>query len=75
MIRVHEALGLTYDKILISSLPVIEAMMQEYAYICNERNKAMKKGDDDGEWIEMPDWDDPTKTVRIRRVNDIQPEK
>ena len=49
MIRVHEALGLTYDKILISSLPVIEAMMQEYAYICNERNKAMKKGDDDGE--------------------------
>lgn len=72
LIRVYEALGLTYDKVLTCSFPAIEAMMQEYAYICNERNKAMKHGDEDGgEWIELPDWDNPTKMVRIRKVDDV----
>ncbi|WP_042373670.1 hypothetical protein [Bacteroides neonati] len=56
----HEALGLTYMQILDSGVAVIETMMQEYAYICHERNKAMKGEDSDsteGDWIEIPDFD------------------
>lgn len=44
-------------------------MMQEYAYICNERNKAMEPDDlgdtADNDWITMPDFD-TSETRRIR---------
>ena len=58
---VHEALGLTYMQILDSGMAVIDTMMQEYAYICHERNKSMKGEDSDsdsgGDWIEVPDFE------------------
>lgn len=54
-----ECLNLTYTETLESSYTLIETMMQEYAYICNERNRTSKGEDDDedGEWITMPDFE------------------
>ncbi|WP_147401799.1 hypothetical protein [Bacteroides sp. AF16-49] len=69
LVVVSEALGLTYKQVLDSSYSIIETMMQEYAYICNERNKAMEPDDlgdtADNDWITMPDFD-TGETRRIR---------
>ena len=73
LVNVHESLGLDYEKILDSSMAIIEAMLQESNYINNERNKALKKGGDgeDFEWVELPSFDDPTKTIRYKKYYDI----
>lgn len=71
---VHEALGLPYDKVLNCSIALIESMMQEFAYITNERNKAMRNEDSedsDYEWVELPSFDDPSKTIRMKKYHDI----
>lgn len=63
---IHEALGLTFSQILDSSYTLIEAMMQEYAYICNERNRRIK-GEEVGpgeEWITFPDFE----TGKMKRI-------
>lgn len=54
-----ECLNLTYSETLESSYTLVETMMQEYAYICNERNRASKGEDDndENEWITMPDFE------------------
>lgn len=70
----HESLGLTYRQTLESSYSLIEAMMQEYASIMKERNTT---ADEDGvegvdyEWVELPSFDDPGKTIRMKKFNDI----
>lgn len=75
LVSVRESLGLTYEQALDSSVALIETMLQEYAYICNERNKAAQSGTDEGgedyEWVELPSWDDPTKTIRMKKYSDI----
>lgn len=48
--------------------------MQEYASIMRERNR---ESDEDGtegidyEWVELPSFDNPTQTVRMKRYYDI----
>jgi len=73
-VNVHESLGLDYEQTLNSSMSVIEAMLQESSYVNNERNKALKKDEDNGEdfeWVELPSFDDPTKTIRYKKYYDI----
>jgi hypothetical protein len=47
-------------------------MLQEFIYIQKERKRAMKTGtDEDGEdyeWVELPSFDDPTKTKIISKL-------
>lgn len=76
LIIAREALGLTFSEALNSSYATVEVLMQEYAYLCNERNKAIK--DEDGEvegkdyeWVELPSWDDPAKTTRMKKYKDV----
>lgn len=71
LVNVHEALGLTYEETLNSSYALIQSMLAEYWYVWNERNK---DEDESGEfeWVELPDWDDPTKTNRVKKYKDIQ---
>ena len=74
LVNVHESLGLDYEQTLNSSMAVIEAMLQESSYVNNERNKALKKDEDNGEdfeWVELPSFDDPTKTIRYKKYYDI----
>jgi hypothetical protein len=67
-------LGLTYWQTLDSSYSLIEVMMQEYSSIMRERSRT---SDEDGiegvdyEWVELPSFDDPDKTVRMKRFYDI----
>lgn len=49
--------------------------MHEYSLIMKDR---YKKTDEDGdvegvdyEWVELPSFDDPTKTVRMKKYQDI----
>ena len=49
--------------------------MQEYAYICIERNKSKDENGEmegeDYEWIELPSFDDPTQMIRMKKYDDI----
>lgn len=63
-------------QILDSSYPLVETLMQEYAYITIERNRATQ--DENGEiegkdydWVELPSFDDPSQMVRTKRYYDI----
>ena len=74
LVNVQEALGLTHEQTLDSSFTLIQAMLSEYFYLWNERNKEIKTDEDEGEefeWVELPDWDDPSKTNRIKKYKDI----
>ena len=74
LVIVREALGLTYNQALESSYSLIEAMMQEYAIIMRERSLT---SDEDGvegvdyEWVELPSFDNPGETIRMKRYYDI----
>lgn len=55
-------MGYTHQQTLDSSYVLIESMLQEYAYLCSERNR-MIRGEDDGDedygeytWVELPDF-------------------
>ncbi len=75
LVSVHESLGLTYEQALDSSFALIESMLQEYIYIQREKSKALHKGSDEGgenfEWVELPSFDDPTKTIKYKKYYDI----
>nr|DAZ05537.1 MAG TPA: hypothetical protein [Caudoviricetes sp.] len=50
-------------------------MMQEYASVMKERNRTP---DEDGEiegvdyeWVELPSFEDPNKTIRMKQYHDI----
>nr|DAQ41655.1 MAG TPA: hypothetical protein [Caudoviricetes sp.] len=49
-------------------------MMQEYAIIMRERSIT---SDEDGvegvnyEWVELPSFDDPTQTIRMKKFHDV----
>lgn len=72
LVNVHEALGLKPDEVLDMSLTLIHSMLAEYSYMWRERNKEDAE-DENGEfeWIEMPDWNDPSKTVRMKKYSDV----
>lgn len=75
LVIVHESLGLTYRETLDGSYSLIEVMMQEYTMIMRKRNAT---SDEDGvegvdyEWVELPSFDDPSKTIRMKRFYDIE---
>ena len=59
LVNVKEALGYTHEQTLNSSYALITGMLQEYAYMCNERNKALYGEEDDEEefeWVELVDF-------------------
>lgn len=75
LVIAKEALGLTFNQTLDSSYGLIEILLQEYSFVMKQRNKTT---DEDGnvegqdyEWVELPSFDDPSKTVRIKKYNDI----
>lgn len=74
LVNVQEALGLDYEQTLDSSYSLIQSMLSEYSFLWNERNRNEKSGEDEGgefEWVELPDWDNPSKTNRIKKYKDI----
>lgn len=77
LVITQEALGLTFSETLDSSYSTVDALMQEYAYLCNERNKETKDEDGDVEgkdyeWVELPSYDDPSKSIRMKKYKDIE---
>ena len=72
LVNVQEALGINPDKVMDMSLTLIHAMLAEYSYMWKERNKEETE-DENGEfeWIELPDWDDPSKTIRMKKYADV----
>lgn len=66
---------MSYTEVLNSSYSLIEAMMQEYSYIMSERNKTKDENGEvegeDYEWVELPSFDDPSKTVKYKKYSDI----
>ncbi len=72
LVNVKEALGYTHEETLNSSYSLIQTMLSEYAYMWNERNRK-DSDDEDGEyeWVELPDWDDPSKMNRMKIYNDV----
>ena len=72
LVNVQEAFGMKPDEILDSSLSFIRAMLAEYSYMWNERNREDTE-DENGEfeWIELPDWDNPGKMNRIKKYSDV----
>ncbi|MGL4519309.1 MAG: hypothetical protein ACRCUJ_06450 [Phocaeicola sp.] len=75
LVVVKEALGLGHKETLDSSWSLISAMMQEYSFVMSERNKRKDENGEiegkDYEWVELPSFDDPSKTIRMKRYNDI----
>lgn len=75
LVIAREALGLTFNQTLDSSYGLVQTLIQEYSFVMRERNKST---DEDGkvegkdfEWVELPSFDDPSKTIRMKRYYDI----
>lgn len=70
----NEAFGYTHDQTLDSSMALMMAMLREYGYLINERNKMLScdddSKDDPGEWIEVVDFDTGQKK-RVRKTKSI----
>jgi len=77
LVNCHEALGLTFEQALESSMSLIESMLQEYIYIQREKNKALHKNDnidENGrkfEWVELPSFDNPGEMIKYKKYEDI----
>ncbi|MGL5958098.1 MAG: hypothetical protein ACRCZZ_05855 [Phocaeicola sp.] len=54
----------------------MSAMMQEYSFVMNERNRRKDENGEvegkDYEWVELPSFDDPSTNIRIKRYSDIK---
>jgi len=72
LVNIQEALGISTNVALDMSCALLRSMLAEYGYMWNERNKEDTE-DEHGEfeWVELPDWDDPTKTNRIKKYNNV----
>lgn len=75
LVNVKEVLGYTHEQTLDSSFVIIEGMLQEYAYMCIERNKTVKdraENDENGEyeWVDFIDFDTgrPKKVKRYKTI-------
>lgn len=75
LVIVRESLGLTFKEALDSSFILIQTLLQEYSFVMKERNRST---DEDGqvegedyEWVELPSFDDPSKTIRMKKYKDI----
>lgn len=75
LVNVHDCLGLSYSETLECSISLIEVMLQEFVYVQREKKLSMQKGTDESgesyEWVELPSFDDPGKTIRYKKYYDI----
>lgn len=75
LVIVKEALGLTFNQTLDSSYGLIETLLKEYSFVMRERNKTTDENGEvegtDYEWVELPSFDDPSKTIRMKKYKDI----
>ena len=74
LVNVKEALGYTHEQTLNSSYALITGMLQEYAYMCNERNKALYGEEDDEEefeWVELVDFT-TSEARRYKKYNNAK---
>ena len=73
LVNVKEALGYTHEQTLDSSYALITGMLQEYAYMCNERNKLLYGDEEDEDepfvWVELVDFT-TGKTKRYKKYKD-----
>lgn len=71
-VNVQEAFGIHPNEALEMSFALLQAMLQEYYFMWKERNKEDTE-DENGEfeWVELPDWNDPTKTIRMKKYADV----
>jgi len=72
LVNIQEALGIQPNVALDMSFALLRSMLVEYNLMWKERNKEDVE-DEHGEyeWIELPDWDDPTKTIRLKKYYDV----
>lgn len=72
LLNIQEALGLNHNQALDTSLLLINAMLMEYSYLMKERHREPTE-DKHGEfeWIELPDWDNPGETIRMKKYADV----
>ena len=59
LVNVREAFGYTHEQTLNSSYALIMGMLQEYTYMCNERNRILYGDEDEDEgydWVELVDF-------------------
>ncbi len=74
LVIVNEAFGYTHQQTLDSSLSLIMAMLKEYNFFMNQRNKAVTNSDnevqDDEEWITITDFD-TGQSKRIKRMKSV----
>lgn len=76
LVNVQEAFGIHPNDALEMSYTLLVAMLQEYSFMWKDRNRKDDNGDDDHgefEWIELPSWDDPSKTVKVKKYDDVGP--
>lgn len=74
LVNVNEAFGYTHEQTLDSDFAVLKNMLEEYNYMWRERNRETDRTDENGdefEWVELPDWNDPTKMNRIKKYKDV----
>jgi len=76
LVNCNEAFGYTHEQTLDSSYSLLQCMLSEYSYMWNERNADTntENGEIEGkdfEWVELPDFNDPTKTNRYKKYKDV----
>ncbi len=74
LVNVQEAFGIHPNEVMDMSLSLVHSMLTEYGFMWRERNREETEGKDahgEYEWIELPDWDDPTKTNRVKMYHDV----
>ena len=69
LVNVKEALGYTHEQTLNSSYALITGMLQEYAYMCNERNK--EDDEEEFEWVELVDFT-TSEARRYKKYNNAK---
>lgn len=77
LVNCNEAFGYTHEQTLDSSYSLLQGMLSEYSYMWNERNtnsNTESNGEVEGkdfEWVELPDFNHPSKTNRFKKYKDV----
>ena len=74
LVNVREAFGYTHEQTLNSSYALIMGMLQEYTYMCNERNRILYGDEDEDEgyeWVELVDFT-TSEARRYKKYNNAK---
>lgn len=72
LVNVQEAFSIHPNESLEMSFALLQGMLQEYYFMWKERNRDDDEDENgDFEWVELPDWNDPTKTIRMKKYADV----